>query len=216
MFGWFARNKGKRFKPFDRDALPEVVPPPFEDMVEEGLMLAEQAGRMTLKNRFILQALRGDEPWDDDRAAAAAREVLYELVQESDETAEHSAEEREVASNRDGRSQHQHDYHRADALNLRRREKVYAEIAKRLWMKRGDAEYLNAFATRARDAAWAEVSEVIEQRLDREWPDIPVDAEYELARDARMHELADDLALQVTRAAERRDELADPFARFIG
>ena len=125
---WFERRKRRKFKPFDRSALPEVVQAPFDEMVEDGLMMAESAGRLALKNRFIVQALRGDEPWDDQRAAAAAREVLYELVQEANETAEYSAEERELASRREGRSVHQHDYHRADALNLRRREKVYAEI----------------------------------------------------------------------------------------
>ncbi|WP_350348254.1 asparagine synthase [Agromyces sp. G08B096] len=217
--GWFSRLRGRRrakFKPFDRTALPEVPPASFDDMVDDGLMMAEAAGRLALKNRFIVQALRGEEPYDDQRAAAAAREVLYELVQEADETAELSQEERAAASNRDGRSTHQHDYHRADVLNLRRREKVYAEIAKRLWQLREDPEYLAAFAARARDAAWEEVAEVIEQRLDREWPEIEVDAEYELARYERMRELALDLDLAVRRAERRREELDDPFAGFVG
>ncbi|WP_394553877.1 hypothetical protein ACDF64_05330 [Agromyces sp. MMS24-JH15] len=215
MFGWFTRRRGRRFKPFDRDALPEVVPPPFEDMVDEGVMLAESAGRMRLKNRFIVQFLRGDEAWDDARAAVAAGEVLESLVQESDEAAELSAENRELASNRDGRSEHQHDYHRADALNLRRREKVYAAIAKQLWRKRADPDYLVDFATRSRDAAWEEIAEVIEQRLDREWPDIPIDAEYELARPERMRELAEDLELAMRRADQKR-EAQNPFADYWG
>ncbi|MRG59894.1 asparagine synthase [Agromyces sp. CFH 90414] len=217
--GWIERLRARRrtrFKPFDRSALPEAPQASFEEMVDDGLMMAEGAGRLALKNRFIVQALRGEEPYDDQRAAAAAREVLYELVQEADESAELSHEERESARNRDGRSQHQHDYHRADVLNLRRREKVYAEIAKRLWELREDPEYLATFANRARDAAWGEVAEVIEQRLDREWPDIEVDAEYELARDQRMRELAEDLDLAVRRADERRAELEDPFAGFVG
>ena len=213
---WFERRKRRKFKPFDRSALPEVVQAPFDEMVDDGLMMAEAAGRLALKNRFIVQALRGEEPYDDQRAAAAAREVLYELVQEADEAAEHSAEERELASRREGRSVHQHDYHRADALNLRRREKVSAEVAKRLWQRREDQEYLLEFATRARDAAWHEVAGVIEQRLDREWPDIVVDAEYELARHERMRELADDLDLAVRRAAEQRAAQNDPFAGFVG
>jgi hypothetical protein len=213
---WFGRPRRRKFKPFDRSALPEVSQAPFDEMVEDGLMMAESAGRLALKNRFIVQALRGEEPYDDQRAAAAAREVLYELVQEADETAEHSAEEREVASRREGRSVHQHDYHRADALNLRRREKVYAEISRQLWLRRDDSEYLLDFASRARDAAWHEVAEVIEQRLDREWPEIEIDAEYELARHERMRELAEDLDLAVKRAAERREEQNDPFAGFVG
>ncbi|UOE43511.1 hypothetical protein [Agromyces larvae] len=213
---WFARRRGKRFKPFDRNALPEVVPSPIEDMIEEGVLLAEASGRMALTNRFIVQALRGDEPWSDDRAVAAAREVLRELVHEADETAEHSAAERDAAASRDGVGKHQHDYHRGDTMNLRRREKVYAAVAKALWTKREDPEYLRDLAVRARDAAWEQIGEVIEQRLDREWPDIPIDAEYELARPQRMRELADDLDLAVRRAEERREELENPFANYWG
>lgn len=127
---WFRRRRPK-FKPFDRAALPEVQPPSVEEMIDEGVMLAESAGRMTLRNRFVVEALRGEERYDDDRAAAAAREVLYELVQQADATAELSAEDRETAAKREGKAKHQHDYRRADTGNLRRREKVYTSVAKR-------------------------------------------------------------------------------------
>jgi hypothetical protein len=58
------RRKRKRFAPFDRAALPEVEPLTFEESFAEGLLVAEAAGRMALKNRIIVMALRGDEPFD--------------------------------------------------------------------------------------------------------------------------------------------------------
>ena len=70
---FWRRKRAKRFKPFDRSALPEVTPPTFDEMLAEGLLVAEAAGRMALRNRFVMHALRGDEPFDNDRAAAAAR-----------------------------------------------------------------------------------------------------------------------------------------------
>ncbi len=79
MAPWW-RRKRKRFAPFDRAALPEVEPLTFEESFAEGLLVAEAAGRMALKNRIIVMALRGEEPFDATRAAAAAREVLHELV----------------------------------------------------------------------------------------------------------------------------------------
>jgi hypothetical protein len=82
------RRKRKRFAPFDRAALPEVEPLTFEESFAEGMLVAEAAGRMALKNRIIVMALRGDEPFDATRAAGAAREVLYELVREMDEVAD--------------------------------------------------------------------------------------------------------------------------------
>ncbi len=213
------KPKRKRFTPFDRHALPEVEPLTFDETFNEGLLVAESAARMALKNRIIVTALRGDEPFDADRAAAAAREVLYELVQETDEVAEWSASERESAAQRDGRSSHQHDYHRADARNLRLREQVNAAVAKRLGELRTDPDYLAAFAERARKDAWTEIADVIDARLASEWPQIEVDETYERERDGRMRGLALDLGRDLREAARRReerDELDDSFGTWRG
>jgi hypothetical protein len=219
MRRFFRRRARPKFAPFDRTALPEAEPLTFEESFAEGLLVAESAARMALKNRIIVRALRGDEPFDPDRAAAAAREVLYELVQEMNQVAEWSAAERESAALREGRSAHQHDYHRADAWNLRLRERINAAVSKRLWELRGDPEYLAAFAERARQDAWAEIAGVIDQRLAREWPEIEVDEAYERERDSRMRGLELDLAQQladVRRRREERDELDDAFGAWGG
>lgn len=220
---FWRKRRAKRFKPFDRSALPEVVPPTFDEMLAEGLLVAEAAGRMALRNRFVMHALRGDEPFDNDRAAAAAREVLYELVQEADEVAERTADDRTVAAKREGRASNEHDYRRADAANLRRREQVYAAIAKELWTRRGDPEYLAAFAERARNEAWDDVAGAIDARLAREWgsgwPEIEVDETYEAERDDRLRDLLGDLERDLREAQDergRRAEEADPFRGYVG
>jgi hypothetical protein len=112
--------------PFDRSRLPEARTASFDEMLEEGLLMAESAGRMALKNRLIVHALRTDEPFSDEHAEVEARAVLYELVQEADEAAEHVAEERAAAGKREGRAQHQHDSHRDVLLTRRRRGEVDA------------------------------------------------------------------------------------------
>lgn len=218
MRSWWRRRR-RRFAPFDRSALPEVEPLTFEESFAEGLLVSEAAARMALKNRIIVEALRGEEPWDADRAAAAAREVLHELVQELDQVAEWSAAERESAAQREGRSEHQHDYHRADSWNLRLRERVNVAVAKRLGELRNDHAHLAELAERARQEAWAEIAGVIDQRLAREWPEIEVDETYERERDERMQGLALDLErelAEVRRRREERDELDDAFGEWSG
>ena len=208
------RRKRERFTPFDRTALPEAEPLTFEESFAEGLLVSEAAGRMALKNRIIVMALRGDEPFDAVRASGAAREVLHELVQELDEVAEWSAAERESAAQREGRSAHQHDYHRADAWNLRLRQRVNAAVAERLTELRNDDGYLAEFAERARQEAWEEIAGVIEARLAQEWPEIEIDEAYERERDDRMRSLTLDLERELATARQRRetlDELDDSF-----
>jgi len=201
---WLRRRRRLKLAPFDRSALPPVEPASFDEMRDEGLLMAESAGRMTLKNRFIVDALRGDEPYTEERAAASAREVLLELVEESNEAADRVAAERETASQRDGRSQHQHDYHRSDALNLRRREQVYSAVATELWSRRGDDEYLADFVERAREAAWGEIAAAIEQELDRRWPRFDEEPDYERARPSRLADFAGDLERALRLAEVRR------------
>ena len=211
---WRRKRARRRFKPFDRTLLPKPSEPTFEQTFAEGLLVSESAGRMALKNRIIVMALRGEEPYDSDRAAAAAREVLHELVKEMDEVAEWSAHEREEAARREGRARHQHDYHRTDSWNLRLRERVNEAVAARLNELRADPAYLSEFAERARDDAWGEIAEVIEQRLAREWPEIEIDEAYVRERDDRMREVSLDLERdlrEVVRRREERDELDDTF-----
>jgi hypothetical protein len=135
------------------------------------------------------------------------------------EVAEWSAAERESAALREGRSAHQHDYHRADAWNLRLRERINAAVSKKLLELRGDPEYLAAFAERARDDAWAEIAGVIDQRLARDWQEFEVDEAYEQERDERMRDVALDLERELRTAARRReerDELDDAFGAWGG
>jgi hypothetical protein len=215
---WRRRTR-KRFAPFDRAALPAARPLTFSESFAEGMLVAESAGRMALKNRIIVMALRGEEPFDGDRAAAAAREVLYELVRETDEVAEWSAAERESAAQRDGRAAHQHDYHRGDTSNLRLRERVNEAVAKRLSELRDDPAYLAAFAERARQDAWGEIAGAIDARLAREWPEIEVDETYLLERDGRMRDVARDVERELrdlVRSREERDELDDSFGEWDG
>ena len=203
---WWWKPKRRRFTPFDRSALPESEPLTFDETFNEGLLVTEAAGRMALKNRIIVRALRGDEPFDSERASAEAREVLRELIHELDQVAEWAETERESAARREGRSAHQHDYHRADSWNLRLRERVNEAVAQRLGELRGDTEYLARFAERARQDAWAELSDAIEQRLAREWPDIEVDDVYIAEREDRMADVAADLLHDLDLVRQRREE----------
>jgi len=202
--GWLRRRRRLKLAPFDRSALPEVTPASFDEMRDEGLLVAESAGRMSLKNRLIVDALRRDEAYSPDRAAASAREVLLELAEEAEAAAERVAAERRTAEQREGRSQHQHDYHRSDSANLRRRELVYAAVAAGLSSRRGDDDYVDELVERARDAAWQEVAAALEQELDRRWPRFDEEPDYAAARPARLADFAGDLERALRLAEVRR------------
>ncbi|MFC6356001.1 hypothetical protein [Luethyella okanaganae] len=189
---WFRRRR-RAFTPFDYSALPEPATASLDEAADEGVMLAEFAGRMAIKNQILVGTLTEPGPYDAARYAEAARAVLYELMQESDESATRIAGQRATAELRAGIARDHHDYRADDAENLRRRERMFADVAERLWRLRGDDAYVDRFVERAREDAWGEIAAEIEAALDRIATPVVLDDD-ERSRAKRIRQLQKDLA----------------------
>lgn len=166
-------------------------------MVSEGVMLAEFAARMALKNQIVIGALAESIPYHPDYYADAARAVLTEVIRESEGSAQLAEQKRVVAAGRSGVGQHQHDYRSSDTENLRRREDVNLAVADRLAALRDDGDYVARLVERARDDAWADIGQAITARLDRDWATFTIadtDADYWQQRDKRMRQLRREVA----------------------
>lgn len=191
--------------PFDESALPKPKPPSVAEATSDGLMLAEHAGRMTLKNIIIVGALRGPDSYDATQYLDAAAGVLEELAEEFTQDGERVARALRSTKNRSGNAARAHDYRSADAENLRVRRAVLRALVDHLRDRRDDPAYLVDLVESARKDAWTDVSRVVQEGLDR--ATIVVDAAYERARPERMRLLGDDLvalAAQSRRAAQSR------------
>ncbi|NYJ19967.1 hypothetical protein [Glaciibacter psychrotolerans] len=207
---WFRRKKPVS-KPFDFSTLPQAAPASLEDMVSESIMLARFAARMALKNQIIIGVLRNSRAYDPADYTDAARDVLDEIVEESEESARLAWEEREAAEGRVALSKHQHDYTEGDTANLKRREDVHSTVASRLQALRDDDDYIAGFIESARDAAWTDIALAISAKLDRDWPTLASDGhgveldtgpEYAQHRAKRLRQLSRDLT-QLSREAKR-------------
>lgn len=165
-----AADDASRSTPFNYSALPEPEQPTLDELVSEGVMLAEFAGRLALKNQIIIGALADRKDYDIARYADTAREVLSELERASEESAALAADSLTRATGRGGTGKHQHDYRDNDIENLRLREKVHRAVAARLAGLLRDDDFVAGFVKDARDAAWADIGTAITARLDRQWP----------------------------------------------
>ena len=200
---WFRRTRRVPMTPFDESALPEPKVPSVAEATSDGLMLAEHAGRMTLKNIIIVGALRGPGSYDAAQYLDAAAGVLAELAEEFEEDGERVARALQSIENRPGSAARAHDYRSADTENLRMRRTVLRSLVEHLRGRRDDRAYLADLIESARKDAWADISRVVQDGLDRSA--IVVDATYERARPDRMRLLAADLvalAAQRNRAGE--------------
>jgi hypothetical protein len=184
---WFRRRRKVALKPFNESALPPREPLTLEDATEEGLMLADYANRMTVKNRIEVAVLGGDDTYAVDHYVDAAREAIEALARESEAVADRIAEERRWSESLVGDAEHVHDYRSADRSNLEFRLSAALALADKLRERAHDGAYVEDLIERARGDAWREISAAIEGVLDRR--NIPVDAEYKRERAGRMRKL---------------------------
>jgi hypothetical protein len=192
---WFRRRRRSRvvLRPFDENALPVPEPLSLADAVDEGLLLAEYASRMRLKNRIVIGTLTENAPYAATRYLDEAREALDVLASEAEDVAERIAEERRWSATLGGNAEHVHDYRSADMANLRRREELSEAMALSLRERAEDESFLRGLVERARAAAWDDIAASIEDRLERRR--IPVDAKYLRERERRIRLfLSEDLA----------------------
>lgn len=188
---WFRQRRRRNGKPFDASELPPVRPLSVEGAVDEGLMLAEYASRLRLRNAIVVGALTDDGGYDPRTYLDAARRILDRLIVESRIVARRLEDEAATARQTDGRAAHAHDYQAVDTDNLAHRREVALALAEQLGRRRDDENYLLDLIERARLDAWNDVSRAVEDSLDRS--NVTVDADYRRARARRMRQVAGDL-----------------------
>jgi hypothetical protein len=188
---WIRRRRRIRMKPFDESALPEPKLPSVEEATSDGLMLAEHAAQMALKNLIIVGALGGPDSYDATHYLGSAAGVLDELAGEFEQDGARVARALRSIENRPGRATRVHDYRSADTKNLRMRQAVLRSLVDHLRDHRDDRAYLRNLIERARKDAWSDVSLQVQDSLDRSR--IVVDTAYERDRGERMRLLSDDL-----------------------
>lgn len=188
-------------EPYDPDENPARDPVSVEEAAEEGLMLAQYASRMAVKNRVLMDGLTADVPFDVGHYSVVAAAELEKLAAESEAAAERLRSIAADATASPGRSDHVHDYRSADVDNLDHRERLSLLVADSLRSRARDGEYLAALVDDARGDAWRELAQSIEEVLDRAPRLDPAAEDYRRDRSVRMAlVIVDDLA----RLAEER------------
>jgi hypothetical protein len=152
--------------PRDEQAEPTWSRRAVEDEAEEGLLLAEYATRMRLKNRIIVDTLTASGGVDTEAWADEVRLSLGRLRIEAEVSARRMGREHEVAVVTDGRARHQHDYRQGDADALERRQRVYRLVARRLLSWENSDEQVFALLDAARSDAAEEMDAALTHAVE--------------------------------------------------
>ena len=172
---------------------PEPQPlAPFEQALDEGLLIARHGVALAVRNRLILRALQENEAFDDDVTARMVDEELREAAEEQRENADGAEALRAVAVRSGGIADHAHDYHRIDIAMLERRQALYAALADSLESSRHDDAFVAAIAERARTDAWKDIGDNVMSRLETRIPSASDDPDYESKRPERLRLLLEE------------------------
>jgi len=86
-FDWLKRKKKAAPRPKRR--LPQRRLAPVEEIVEQGLMVADVAVRMNVKNAIILNALGRKADYDEQQIKKMVQDAALELAVERERDARH-------------------------------------------------------------------------------------------------------------------------------
>lgn len=187
MFGWSKKRKRRGGQGSRR--LPRRVLAPVEEIVEQGLLVADVAVRMTVKNDIIMNALKRHVDYDEGQIVEMVRSATEALAEERERDAQHIS--RMIGEIRDtGRSSwSESDYGNDDNRTLKHRLEVYEGVAAQLRERADDETYLTETANRARDLAWGEIGDSLKERATHPYYSGGHDAEYRDHREERIQQL---------------------------
>jgi hypothetical protein len=136
-----------------------------EEEAGEGLLLAEYATRMRLKNRIIVDTVTAQGSIDPESWADEVRLFLGGQRLEAEVSSRRMEQELRVAALTDGRATHEHDYRASDADNLDRRRRVYRLVARRLLSWENDPSQVAALLEAARRDAQEEIDAALTRAM---------------------------------------------------
>lgn len=184
MFGWFTRKGRTSARP--KRKLPQRHLAPVEDIVEQGLLVADVAVRMSVKNAIIMNALKRKADYDEQQIAEMVRESLIELAKERERDARHISRMR-AEIRKTGRSTwSENEFAGEDSRTLKHRQEVYELVAEELRNRAKDEEFLAQRAERARVAAWGEIGDSLKEKASHPYYGGGASDEYREARESRI------------------------------
>ena len=187
VFGWLKKRKRGSARPPRR--LPRRVLAPVEEITEQGLLVADVAVRMTVKNAIIMNALKRHVDYDADQIIDMVRETTIDLAEERERDAKHISRMRGEIRDTGRSSWSESDYGNDDNRTLRHRQEVYEKVAEELRNRAADDAYLTAAAERAREMAWDEIGTSLADRAEHPYYSGGNNDEYREEREARIQQL---------------------------
>lgn len=177
------RNRGFRRS---RRQLPRKVLAPVDEIVEQGILVAEVAVRMTVKNAIIMNALKRQVDYDSAKIEELVAETTVELAEERARDSRHIRRVREEIRNFGRSSWSETEYGIDDSSTLKHREEVYSKLSDLLRARSVNPKFISTTAEQAREAAWLEIGDSLKERASHPYYAGGASEEYQNEREDRI------------------------------
>lgn len=139
---------------------------PVEEIAEQGVLVADVAVRLSVKNAIIMNALAKREDYSEARVAELVRETLNDLASERDADATHLESVIGEIYKFGHSGWAEADYGIDDNRAINHRRAVYRMVADELRARTTDDRYVAETVESARKAAWAEIGDSLKTKAE--------------------------------------------------
>lgn len=201
VFGFVQRMRDARSRRASRPKrkLPQKPLAPVEEIVEQGLLVADVAVRMSVKNTIIMNALRRDVDYEKAHVEKLVRNKTIELAEERIRDAKHIKRMRDEIKQFGRSAWSESEYGSDDNRTLRHRQEVYEQLSAELNKQAADNTGITATAEQALAAAWSEIGDSLKDRASHPYYAGGSSREYQEKRDARIQKFIEHDLTELTK-----------------
>jgi len=198
MFRWFSARRFSRSR-----RAPERVLAPVEEIAEQGLMVADVAVRLSVKNAIIMNALARHVDYSVEQVEQLVRDALTELSEEREQDAKHLDSVMKDLDMFGHSGRGDADYGVDDNRTIAHRREVYRRVAAELSERIRDEDYVKNAAEQARLAAWAEIGDALKTKAEHPYYGGGHSEEYRSKREERIQRF---IEKDLTQLMKQRNE----------
>lgn len=188
-------KKGKGVAAKRRRRIPIKPLAPVEEIVEQGILVADVAIRMNVKNTIIMNALRRGKDYDEAEVHEFVRKNALSLAKEREKDAKHIRRMRDEIRQYGRSAWQESEYASDDLRTLKHRQEVYERMKTMLEERAVNPEYIEKTAQQAQAAAWGEVGDSLKERASHPYYAGGSSKEYQRERTGRIQSfIEEDLA----------------------
>nr|WP_250544025.1 asparagine synthase [Canibacter zhuwentaonis] len=162
---------------------------PVAEIIEQGLLVADVAIKMTVKNDIIINVLKHKRTYSEEQAQALVRRAIQELKLERESDAATVGRMRDDIQMSGYAALGEAEFGALDRKALRYREEAHEGVAEELAQRAQDSQYVARVATLATQLAWQEIGDSLKEKASHPYYGGGKSSEYKRVRQQRINDL---------------------------